>query len=105
MAHRVRPRDIIARLNIRRRQREAPCLEQQRIAQLLRDLAVLAANHGRRYSLRLASQYLNRDQPCRYTIVLFGEEGWEESDLYDHQIRVNYLFDELWEGQRCRYYY
>ena len=99
-----RGRHTIAQRNIRCRQIEARRREHQQIAQLLRDLAGIAANSGRRYSLRLANQYLNRDQPGRYTIVLFGEEGWEESDLYDHQIRVNY-FECMLEGQRCRYYY
>ena len=104
MAPRGRPRDTIAQRNNRRRQREARRREQQRIAQLLRDITARGINDGRRYSLRLASQYLNRDQPGRYSFVLFGEEGWKENDLYDHQIRANY-FECMFEGQRCRYFY
>ena len=88
MAPRGRPKETVAQRNIRRHQSDARRRERQRIAQLLRDIAARGINDGRRYSLRLASQYLNRDHPGRYTFVLFGEEGWKENDLFDHNIRL-----------------
>ena len=32
----------------------------------------------------------NKNKPGQYTFILFGEEGWDENDEYDHQIRVNF---------------
>jgi len=104
MAPRGRPKETVAQRNIRRHQSDARRRERQRIAQLLRDIAARGINAGRRYSLRLASQYLNRDHPGRYTFVLFGEEGWKENDLFDHNIRVNYYYT-VYRGQQCRNWY
>ncbi len=105
MARRGRPGDTIAQRNSRRRQREASRRERQRLAQLLHNIKVRGINNeNRRSSLRLECQHLNRDQPGRYTAVLFGEEGWVESDLYDYQVRENYYLI-IFEGERCRIYH
>ncbi len=105
MASRGRPRDTIAQRNSRRRQREARRRERQRLAQLLRNIdARQINNENRRYSLRLECHRLNRNQPGRYTAVLFGEEGWIESDAYDYQVRENNYRLVFVEGQIRREY-
>jgi hypothetical protein len=105
MARRGRPRDTIAQRNRRRRQREARRRELQRLAQLLRNIEARGINNeNRRTSLRLECQHLNRAHTGRYTAVLFGEEGWVESDLYDSQVRENYYLI-IFEGEVCREYH
>ncbi len=105
MAHRGRPRDTIAQRNSRRRQREARRQERQRLAQILRNIdARQIWNENRRHSLRLECRHLNRGQPGRYTAVLFGEEGWVESDAFDYQVRENNYRLVFVEGQIRREY-
>ena len=105
MARRGRPRDTIAQRNRRRRQREARRRELQRLAQLLRNIEARGINNeNRRTSLRLECQHLNRAHPGRYTAILFGEQDWVESDLYDSQVRENYYL-VIFEGEVCRVYH
>ena len=85
----------IAQRTRRRRRREAYLRERQRLAQILRNIdARQIDNENRRHSLRLECHHMNRGQPGRYTAVLFGEEGWIESDAYDSQVRENYHIPE-----------
>lgn len=95
----------IAQRTRRRRRREAYLRERQRLAQILHNIEARGINNeNRRRSLRLECQHLNREHPGRYTAVLFGEEGWIESDVYDQQVRENY-YVTIFEGRLCRNYY
>ena len=96
MAPRGRPRDTPEKRALRRLQHEARRQKLQQIAQHLRDVEALNKNElaletgATRRSLRIVSKKWNKNEPGQYTFILFGEEGWDENDEYDYQIRVNF---------------
>jgi hypothetical protein len=96
MAPRGRPRDTPEKRALRRLQREAHRQKLQQTAQHLRNVEALAKNElasdmgATRRSLRIVSKKWNKKEPGQYTFILFGEEGWDEKDEYDHQIWVNF---------------
>jgi hypothetical protein len=96
MAPRGRPRDTPEQRTIRRLQCEARHQKLQQTAQHLRNVEALAKDElasetgATRRSLCLQSKKWNKDEPGQYTFILFGEEGWDKNDEYDHQIQVNF---------------